>query len=139
MGRTTLYRILCALLGAAWILAGAGLLAMFFQYHAPGGRSGGLFSGMGPQGHYMAAFAGCALLVWALLLLSAAWRPLEGRAVGTASAFGLVLCAAYRLVAFAVGDYVALGDLLRIEAAVFLGLALGFVWLRPARAARGAT
>lgn len=65
--------------------------------------------------------------------MNAAWRPQEGRAVGTATAFGLVLCATYRMLAWVVGDYAAVADLLRIEAAVFLTLALGFVWLRPAR------
>ena len=127
------YRILCGLMGAAWLAVGASLFSMFFAFHSPGGRSGGLFATMGPQGHYLAAFAGCALITWALLLLAAARRPLEGRAVGTATALGLVLCASYRMVAWVVGDYAAVADLLRIEAAVFLTLALGFVWLRPAR------
>ncbi|HKJ23884.1 MAG TPA: hypothetical protein VKB65_03620 [Myxococcota bacterium] len=125
------YRALCGLLGAAWLVAGGGLLAMFVAYHAPGGRSEGLFSTMGPQGHYMAAFAGCAIVVWGCALIAAAWRPLEARGIGAASALGLVLCAAYRLMAFVVGDYAELGNLLRVEAGVFLVLALGFVWLRP--------
>ena len=107
---------------------------MFFGYHMPGGRTEGLFFTMGPQGHYLGAFAGCALLVWSMLLLNAARRPEEGRAVGTASALGLVLCALYRMVAWIVGDYAAVGELLRVEAAAFLILALGFVWLRPVRA-----
>jgi hypothetical protein len=132
------YRIQCGLLGAAWLAVGAGLFTMFFAYHSPGGRGEGLFATMGPQGHYLAAFAGCALLVWGVLLLAAARRPHEGRAVGAATALGLVLCAAYRMVAWIVGDYAAVGDLLRIEAAVFLTLALGFVWLRPAPPTRPA-
>jgi hypothetical protein len=131
MPGVTGYRILCALMGLAWLAAGAGLFAMFLGYHAPGGRGEGLFSTMGPMGHYMAASAGCALLVWAWLLFAAARRPLEGRSVGSATAFGLVLCALYRMIAWGVGDYAALGDVLRIESGVFLALALGFVWLRP--------
>jgi len=133
MTRTTAYRVLCSILGAAWLAVGASLFGMFLAYHAPGGRHEGLFSTMGPQGHYLAAFAGCALLVWGLMLLAAAHRPLEGRSVGTATAFGLVLCAGYRMIAWVVGDYAALADVLRMESAVFLALALGFVWLRPQR------
>ena len=129
------YRVLCAVLGVAWLAVGASLFGMFLGYHAPGGRSDGLFSTMGPQGHYLAAFAGCALIVWGLMLVAAARRPLEGRSVGSATAFGLVLCAVYRMIAWLVGDYAALADLLRVESAVFLALALGFVWLRPGRAA----
>jgi len=125
------YRLLCGFLGFAWLVVGASLYAMFFAYHAPGGRSEGLFSTMGPQGHYMAAFAGSALIVWGVALVAAAWRPVEARGVGVATALGLVLCAVYRMVGWVVGDYAALGDLLRVEAAVFLLLALGFVWLRP--------
>ena len=133
MAHTTGYRILCALVGAAWLLAGGGLFAMFFGFHAPGGRDpDALFATMGPYGHYMAAFAGCALLVWALMLLVAAFRPHAVRAVGAATAFGLSLCALYRMVAWAAGDYAALGDVLRLEAAVFLVVALAFVWIRPA-------
>ena len=132
------YRVLCGLLGVAWLAAGVGLIQMFLAYHAPGGRSDGLFVTMGPQGHYLGAFAGCALLVWSLMLLHAVLRPEQGRTIGTASAFGLVLCAAYRMLAWIVGDYFEVGELLRVEAAVFLLMALGFVWLRPADAGIGA-
>jgi hypothetical protein len=125
------YRLLCAALGLAWLAAGASLQAWFLAYHSPGGRSDGLFSSMGPQGHYLAAFAGAALIVWGLALAVAAWRPREVRGIGAASAVGLVVCALDRMMAWVVGDYAALGDLLRVEAAVFLLLALGFVWLRP--------
>jgi hypothetical protein len=57
--------------------------------------------------------------------------------VGTASALGLVLAAIQRMVAWLMGDYALLGELPRIEAALCLLLALGFVWLRPAPAASG--
>ena len=47
----------------------------------------------------------------------------------------LVLCAVMRIAAWVVGDYyTSLGELPRIEAAVFLGVALALVWLRPAPA-----
>jgi hypothetical protein len=133
MARVTGYRILCGLLGLVWLAVGGGLLAMFLGYHAPGGRGEGLFSTMGPQGHYLAAFAGCALVAWGLALLSAARRPREERGIGVATVVGLVLCAAQRMMAWVVGDYVALADLLRVEAAVFLVLALALVWLLPTR------
>jgi len=132
MAHVTIYRILCALLGLGWLAAAAGLFAMFLGYHAPGGRGEGLFATMGPYGHYLAAFAGCALLVWGLLLLTAARRPFEVRGLAPATALGLVLCAVQRMLAWVVGDYATLGDVLRVEAAVLLVLALGFVWLRPA-------
>lgn len=131
MERHVPFRILCGLLGLTWLVAGLGAFGMFLGYHAPGGRTSGLFHTMGPQGHYFAAFAGCALVVWSLALLAAVRRPLAGRAIGTASALGLVLCALMRVIAWVVGDYAALGNLLRVESAVFLLLALGFVWLRP--------
>ena len=45
-----------------------------------------------------------------------------------------MLSAVYRMAGWVVGDYyVWLGDLPRIEAAIFLVLALLFVWLRPPR------
>lgn len=59
------YRILCGFMGVAWLVVGASLFAMFFAFHSPGGRADGLFVTMGPQGHYLAAFAGCALMTWA--------------------------------------------------------------------------
>jgi hypothetical protein len=133
MARVTAYRLLCGLLGLAWLAAGGALLAMFLGYHSPGGREQGLFSTMGPQGHYLAAFAGCALVVWGLALLSAAHRPLEERGIAVATVVGLVLCAAQRMMAWVVGDYAELSPLLRVESAVFLVLALALVWLVPRR------
>ena len=41
MGRVTGYRILCGLLGIAWLAAGSMLFMLFFGYHAPGGRTDG--------------------------------------------------------------------------------------------------
>ena len=51
--------------------------------------------------------------------------------MGTTTAFALVLMALYRIAAWFLGDYAFLGNILRVEAAVLLLLALGFVWLRP--------
>jgi hypothetical protein len=39
--------------------------------------------------------------------------------------------ALYRIVGWVVGEYPNAADALRVEAAVFLLLALAFVWLRP--------
>jgi hypothetical protein len=41
------------------------------------------------------------------------------------------------MVAWIVGDYAALGDVLRVEVAIFLLLALALVWLRPPKRALG--
>jgi len=88
---------------------------------------------MGPNGHYFVAFTGSALVAWGGALLGAARHPEHSRTVGTATAVALVMSALYRIVAWVVGDYALLGNLLRGEAAAFLLLALAFVWLRPGR------
>jgi hypothetical protein len=42
------------------------------------------------------------------------------------------MCGLYRMLAWVVGDYhVFPGSILRAEAALFLVLALAFIWLRP--------
>jgi hypothetical protein len=87
----------------------------------------------GPVGHYFIAFAGCALVGWGGALLGAARDPLANRAIATTTAVALVLMSIVRMVAWIIGDYYALmGELPRVEAALFLLLALGFLWLRPA-------
>jgi len=71
-------------------------------------------------------------VAWGGCLLGAARRPREARAVGTATAVGLVMCGVYRMLAWVVGDYYVFpGGVLRAEAALFLVLALAFLWLRP--------
>ena len=45
--------------------------------------------------------------------------------------FSKIMMALYRLWAWLMGDYHFLGNLLRVEAVIFLLLALAFVWLRP--------
>jgi hypothetical protein len=123
--------VLCGVLGAVWVLIGVALFVGFFRFHAPGGEGFPMFP-MGPNGHYFAAFAGCALVAWGGCLIGAARRPGEARSVGTATALGLVLSGAYRMLAWVVGDYAQLGALPRLEAAVMLALALALLWLRPA-------
>jgi hypothetical protein len=130
MSRLTAYRALCSLLGGLFILLGLGSFMAFFRYHAPGGESPAPFI-MGPHGLYFVAFTGCALVAWGGCLVGAARRPGAAPWIATASAVGLVMAAVYRMVAWIVGDYAALGDLLRVEAAVMLLAALGLIWLRP--------
>lgn len=136
MSRATAYRALAGVLGVAMLGAGLALFASFFAYQAPGSQPR---LPTGPVGHYFAAFAGCALVAWGGGLLGVARDPASGRALATATAVALVLSGLYRMAAWVVGDYyVALGELPRAEAALFLLLALGFVWLRPERRAREA-
>jgi hypothetical protein len=126
------YAWLCGSVGALMVLAGLLLFASFLGYHAPNSDPG---IPTGPVGFYFVAFAGCALLGWGGCLLATAREPRAGRAVGTATAFALVLSAVYRMLGWVAGDYYVLaGDLLRVEAGLFLLLALAFLWLRPAPA-----
>ncbi len=62
-------------------------------------------------------------------------RGHDSRAVGTATAVGLVLTALFRMLFWFLGDLAWVGDVLRVEAAVLLLLALAFVWLRPTHSA----
>lgn len=137
MSRETGYRILCGALGVLMVLAGVVFFVTFFGYQRPGSTPA---LRTGPVGHYFVAFTGCALIGWAGGLLGAARTPGTGRTVGTLTAFALVLSALYRMLAWVIGDYyVMLGELPRIEAGLFLLLALGFVWLRPPAPGRQAT
>jgi hypothetical protein len=126
------YRTLCAVIGLALIAIGAPLFASFFAYQQPGGEAP--LPG-GPHVHYFAATAGGALIAWGGALAAGALRNELSRSLGTASAFALMLLALVRILAWFNGDYYATaGNVPRIEAAVLLVAALGFVWLRPARA-----
>ncbi|MCG8590484.1 MAG: hypothetical protein MJE66_14435 [Proteobacteria bacterium] len=130
MGRVLAYRILAGSLGAFCLLGGAFLFAAFFRYQTPHSEPP---LPTGPWGHYLGAMAGCALIAWGGGLVGVARRPETGRALATASALALTGMALYRMLAWVIGDYYAVaGDLLRVEAGLFLVLALGFVWLRPA-------
>jgi hypothetical protein len=123
------YRFLCGALGGVFVLVGLTCFAGFIAYHAPGSD---VAVPTGPTGFYFVAFAGCALVAWGGCLLGAARRPREARSIGTATAVGLVMCGVYRMLAWVVGDYYVFpGGVLRVEAALFLILALAFLWLRP--------
>jgi hypothetical protein len=130
----TAYRFLCGALGGLFVGVGLVCFAAFTAYHAPGSD---VAVPTGPTGFYFVAFTGCALVAWGGCLLGAARRPEGGRSVGTATALGLVMCAVYRMLAWVVGDYYLFpGEVLRAEAALFLILALAFVWLRPSHPAK---
>jgi hypothetical protein len=128
------YAILCASFGVLLCILGTFLFAQFFRFHAPGGLGLPLLP-MGPNGHYFVAFTGSALVAWGGALIGAARHPEHSRTLGTATAVALVMSGIYRMLAWVVGDYVVLGNLLRGEAAFCLLLALAFVWLRPGRPA----
>lgn len=131
------YRLLCGVLGTAFVVFGLSLLVAFFASQAPGspGIEGPL--AVGPNGAYFAAFTGCALVGWGGCLLGAAREPQSAPWIATATAVALVLNAVFRLAAWVVGDYQALGNLPRVEAAILLVAALGMIWLRPARPGAG--
>ncbi|MEN8184017.1 MAG: hypothetical protein ABFS46_15935 [Myxococcota bacterium] len=131
------YPILCGVSGALLLLVGIALTVSFYGYHLPGGGGGSALR-VGPSGAYFAGFAGTALLGWGGALIGAMRWPGLARSLGTASALALVLAALQRMVAWLMGDYAALGELPRVEAAVLLLWALAFVWLRPAPAVGGA-
>lgn len=130
MGTATVYRILCGVIGALLLLMGVALVVGFFRYHLPG--SEGAPMPMGPWGAYFMAFTGSALTAWGGCLLGAARKPDDAPWIATATSFGLVLAAVYRIFGWVMGDYAAVGDLLRVEAVLLLALALAFLWLRPA-------
>ncbi len=132
MSHAKAYRRLCAALGGLLVVGGVVLFASFFGYHAPGGAPR---IETGPVGYYFVGFTGCALVAWGGCLIGAARQAghAAARGVGTWSALALVMMAVMRLVAWVMGDYhVWPGELLRVEAALFLLVALGLVWLRPA-------
>jgi hypothetical protein len=130
MSRLTGYRALCGAVGVLFAASGVGFVAAFLRAQAPGGEVGGPIP-LGVGGIYFLAFTGCALVGWGGSLIGAARQPRTHRTVGTATALALVMMAAYRIAAWFLGDYAFLGNLLRVEAAVLLLLALAFVWLRP--------
>jgi hypothetical protein len=130
------YRILSAVMVAALFLIGVVLLRGFVAGTVLPGSVG--TSAPVPTnywGFYMMGFAGAALWAWGACLVSAVIAPATARTVGTATAFGLVVNAIFRLIAWFSGEYAEAHNLPRIEAAVMLILALAFIWLRPPRIA----
>jgi hypothetical protein len=138
--RARAFRILCGGLGGLLVVAGLALVGLFFSYHSAPyrGAEPDLPLPLDSYGVYFAAFAGCGLVGWGGGLLAAVRHAELGRAVGTASAVALVLGALYRIFGWLLGEYPPFAPVLRVEAALFLLLALAFVWLRPPRAAGGA-
>ena len=129
MNRLRAYRLLTGTTGIVFVLLGSMFTLSFFGYQQTGSKPS---IPTGPVGFYFVAFTGCALIGWGGGLLGAARRPRAGRSIGTATALALVLMSIVRMLAWVIGDYYEwLGEVTRAEAAFFLVLALGFVWLRP--------
>jgi hypothetical protein len=82
-------------------------------------------------GYYMTGFAGTLLITWGACLTAAVRTPAAAHGVGTATAVGLVFNAVFRMLAWFSGEFAEVGNVPRIEAAIMLLLALGFIWLRP--------
>lgn len=122
------YAALCAVVGALLSLLGIALFLTFFRYHAPNGSSP---FPTGPGGHYFIAFSGCTTLAWGGCLFAARREPVLARALAVPTVIGFTLMAVYRMLVWLLGDYYSLGNLPRTEAAIFLLIALAFVWLRP--------
>ena len=124
------YRILCAVTGGIIVVAGVVAFSSFFTYQAPGSDASGPLP-IGPGGAYWLGSLGSALVAWGVALLGAARRPEAAPWLATGTAIALVMSALYRMMAWLIGDYAYLGNVLRVEAALFLLLALAFVWLKP--------
>lgn len=112
------------------VLLGLAFVGAFALSVTPGSSSPLPFP-IGPQGYYFVAFSGSCLVAWGFCLLGAA-RGQGGRAIGTATAIGLSLGALYRMLVWLSADFWWAGETPRLEAIVFLVLALAFLWLRPA-------
>ena len=129
------YAALCAFTGGLLLILGIALFGSFVVALMP--DSGGpLPFPMSIQGYYFVAFAGSALVAWGSCLWVASRGP-GARSIGTATALGLTLCGLFRMLAWLMGDLTWIDSALRIEAALFLLLALAFVWLRPPAQAEG--
>lgn len=127
------YKTLCWIVGSIMVVGGLALVGVFVVSVTPGSSSPLPFP-IGPQGYYFVAFSGSCLVAWGFCLFGAA-RGAGGRAIGTATAIGLSLGAIYRVLVWMLGDFWWMGDTPRVEAIVFLVIALAFLWLRPPRAA----
>jgi hypothetical protein len=133
MPRHLAYRALAAVTAALFLLFGFVFLCGFLDRTLFQILARPLFA-TDAWGYYMVGVAGSALIVWAGALIALVRNPREHRGVATATTIGLVLGAVLRLLAWYSGEYRQAGDQLRLESAVFLVAALGFVWLRPPRA-----
>ena len=129
------YAVLSGLVGTTMLFVGVTFFAAFFGAHAPDAEPS---LPVGPNGMYFVAFSGSALVAWGGCLIGQLRASQASRSVATATVIGLVLSATYRIIVWVVGDYWTWpGSLARVEAILFLLLALAFLWLRP-EGARGA-
>ena len=126
------YRVLAAGTAAVFLLAGFFFFCGFLDHSVFQIFAHPLLD-TNAWGYYMRGLAGSLLIMWAVSLLTVARAPTANPGVATATTVGLVLGAVLRLLAWYSGEYRAAGDQLRLESAVLLVLALGFVWLRPPR------
>ena len=85
------------------------------------------------NGYFAIGFAGCVLLAWAGCLIASARTPDALPGVATATATALIVIALMRLLAWYSGEFWAIRDELRFEAATLALVALGFIWLKPDR------
>jgi hypothetical protein len=131
------YRLLCGLLGVGLVFGGIMFMVGFLAAMAPGGVASPPLAPLGPNGLYFMAFTACGLIGWGGGLIGAARHPETGRTVGTFSAWAMVAMGFYRFVGWFLGDFSHLGELPRIEAVIFLTLAVAFVWLRPPKLVPG--
>lgn len=132
----TPYRVLSGIVGVLLVLGGGVFLLGFLGAMGPGGTVEGPLSPLGPNGVYFMAFTACGLIGWGGGLIGAARNPVAGRTVGTFTALAMICMAFYRFAGWFLGDFAHLGALPRVEAWIFLALALAFVWLRPPAAER---
>ena len=132
MPRHLAYRVLAAVTASSFFLFGFVFLCGFIDRALFQVLARPLFD-TDFWGYYVLGIAGTALIVWAVALYGAVRSPASNPGVATATTVGLVLGAILRLLAWYSGEYRQAGDQLRLEAGVFLVLALGFVWLRPPR------
>jgi len=132
MPRYLAYRLLAAVTALFFLLFGFVFICGFIDRALFQVLARPLFD-TDPWGHYILGIAGSALVTWAVSLVAVVRAPTANRGVATGTTVGLVLGAILRLLAWYSGEYRQAGDQLRLESAVFLVLALGFVWLRPPR------
>ncbi|SRR6266446_3435931 len=134
-----IFRILCAVLMVLCAVIGVALIVSFFRaLILPSENVGAPAIPANYWGFYMAGFAGILLITWAGFLLLALRDPVLARGIGFVTALGLILNAAFRLLAWASGEFAEVGNVPRVEAAIMLLLALMFIWTTPAREAKPA-
>jgi hypothetical protein len=129
------YRLLAATTAAACFVIGLLCIAAFLDRAVFQVFARPLFD-TNYWGYYILAFAGSTLVAWGGCLVTAVRDPVHASGVGTATAAALILASILRLLAWYSGEYRLAADQLRVEAAVLAVVALGFVWLKPARVAR---